>query len=643
MSRACRGGPDSGWISNTSFDSVDLEPFTIYSFRVKARNANGIETAWVNLGQQTTGYRSLAISSTGGGQVGIPGEDVFNYTPGTIVNLEAGAQDEYHFTHWSGSAVDADRLADPNSAQTTVIVDAHYTLVANFLRTRIYVDTRAGGANDGSNWENAFTSLPDALDMAQKGNKILVAQGLYAPDAGQNRIPGDYSLSFAIPNGTEVYGGYAGLGDANPDIRDAVTYETILSGDLNADDTNVYDVFDLYGEVSRLDNSLHVVTAHDVDNTTLLDGFTITGGNSHDGAGIQLIRSDMIIAMCTIEKNRSGRLSGDGLSGWGQGAGASCFHSEPVFLACTFRLNFSGAWGGGLHSFRSSPVLRDCFFQANNAGMQGGAICFEESDSLVVESTFQGNWSTDGGAVFVSEDADCRLTNCRFMGNAGYGSGGAVFSAGRNLAIVNGLFSGNLAFMDGGAVALMGGPGVLTNCTFYRNIAEGSLGGGALAVFGATAELANCILSNHSYKELPLIALKGMDDKKAELIISYSNLNDDPDAIVQSGSTLITRGDGNIDMGPGFRDPAGADEVVGTADDDLGLKAGSSCIDAGDNTAVPADIDDIDLNDDLSERIPLDLDGRTRFADDPDTPDTGLADAPAYPDIVDIGAYEYTP
>ena len=96
-------------------------------------------------------------------------------------------------------------------------------------------------------------------------------------------------------------------------------------------------------------------------------------------------------------------------------------------------------------------------------------------------------------------------------------------------------------------------------------------------------------------------------------------------------------------MGPGFRDPAGADEVVGTADDDLGLKAGSSCIDAGDNTAVPADIDDIDLNDDLSERIPLDLDGRTRFADDPDTPNTGLADAPAYPDIVDIGAYEYTP
>jgi len=637
-------GADSGWISSTSFDSVDLAPYTTYSFRVKARNANGVETAWVDLGQQTTGYRSLTISSTEGGQVSIPGEDVFNFTPGAIVNLEANAQDEYHFTHWSGSAVDAEKITDPNSATTTVTMDAHYTLVANFLRTKIYVDNRAGGANNGLNWENAFTSLQDALDMAQKGNKILVAQGLYTPDIGQNRIPGDYSLSFAIPNGAEVKGGYAGLGDANPDTRDIVTYETILSGDLNDDDKRVTDVYDLYGEVSRLDNSLHVVTAHDVDNTTLLDGFTITAGNSHDGAGIQLIRSDIIISQCTIEKNRSGSLSGDGFDGWGQGAGISCFRSEPVLLACTFKLNWSGAWGGALHSFRSSPTLRDCFFQANHAGFEGGAISFDESDGIVVDSTFQGNWSTDGGAVFVSEEADCRLTNCRFMGNAGYGSGGAVFGAGKNLTIVNGLFSGNLAFMDGGAVALMGSPARLTNCTFYLNVSEGDLGGGALAVFGATAELTNCILWNQSYEELPLIALQG-DDNMAELIISYSVFKDDEDTegITRKGLALITKGHGNIDTDPRFQDSAGADEIVGTVDDDLSLRAGSPCIDAGDNTAVPADTDDLDLDDDLLEHIPLDLAGQARFADDPDTADTGMTDEPMYLEIVDIGAYEYIP
>jgi len=636
-------GADSGWISSTSWDSVDLAPFTVYSFRVKARNANGVETAWIDLGRQTTGYRSLTISSTQGGRVAIPGEDVFNYTPGTVVNLKADAQDEYHFMYWTGSAVDAGRLADPNSAQTNVTVDAHYTLVANFLRTRIYVDSRASGSGDGSNWQNAFASLQDALDIAQKGNKILVAQGLYTPDIGLNIIPGDYSVSFAIPQGVEVRGGYSGLGAANPDTRDIIAYETILSGDLNADDTKVTDVYDLYGQLSRLDNSLHIVTAHDVDNSTLLEGFTITAGNSHDGAGIQLIRSNIVIAQCTIEENRSGSLSGDGLDGWGQGAGVSCFYGEPALLGCTFRFNWSGAWGGALHSLRSRPVLRDCFFQANHAGMQGGAICFEESDSLVVNSTFQGNWSTDGGAVFVSEDGNCRLTNCSFLGNAGYGSGGAVFTAGRNMVIVNGLFSGNLAFMDGGAVALMGGPGVLTSCTFNLNASEGDLGGGALAVFGTTAELANCILWDQSAEEKPLIALQGVNDERAELVISYSILKAVTDGITQKGLTLITRGDGNIDTDPKFRNPSGADEVAGTVDDDLGLRAGSPCIDAGDNTAVPADTDDLDLDDNLLERIPLDLDGLARFADDSGTADTGLADAPAYTDIVDIGAYEYTP
>jgi hypothetical protein len=229
------------------------------------------------------------------------------------------------------------------------------------------------------------------------------------------------------------------------------------------------------------------------------------------------------------------------------------------------------------------------------------------------------------------------------MGNAVYGSGGAVYAAGENLAIVNGLFSGNMAFIDGGAVALIGSPAVLSNCTFYFNIAEGrDLGGGALAVFGATAELTNCILWYQSYEELPTMALQG-DDNLAEVIISYSAFNDEIEEIPRLGWANITQGEGNIDTSPRFKDPAGADEVVGTMDDDLSLRAGSPCIDAGNNTTVPADADDLDLDEDLLERIPLDLAGLARFMDDPDTADTGVADEPAYPKIVDIGAYEYTP
>jgi hypothetical protein len=56
---------------------------------------------------------------------------------------------------------------------------------------------------------------------------------------------------------------------------------------------------------------------------------------------------------------------------------------------------------------------------------------------------------------------------------------------------------------------------------------------------------------------------------------------------------------------------------------------------------VPLDEWDLDLDGDLTERIPVDLDRRLRFADRQGTTDTGVADPPDYPYVVDMGAYEY--
>jgi len=74
---------------------------------------------------------------------------------------------------------------------------------------------------------------------------------------------------------------------------------------------------------------------------------------------------------------------------------------------------------------------------------------------------------------------------------------------------------------------------------------------------------------------------------------------------------------GNIDADPLFVAPGSGDYHLGT---------GSPCIDAADNTAVPED-------------ITTDIDGDSRFVDDPDTEDTGHGDPP----IVDMGADEYQP
>jgi len=105
-------------------------------------------------------------------------------------------------------------------------------------------------------------------------------------------------------------------------------------------------------------------------------------------------------------------------------------------------------------------------------------------------------------------------------------------------------------------------------------------------------------------------------------------------------------GTGNIDADPLFveaPDP-GPDGEWGTADDDHGdlhLQAGSPCIDAAKNVNVPSDWFDLDGDGDTSERMPYDLDEHPRFVDDPNTPDTGVPYPPDYPQVVDMGAYEF--
>ena len=56
---------------------------------------------------------------------------------------------------------------------------------------------------------------------------------------------------------------------------------------------------------------------------------------------------------------------------------------------------------------------------------------------------------------------------------------------------------------------------------------------------------------------------------------------------------------------------------------------------------MPNDAPDLDGDGDRRERTPIDRTGGPRFVDDPCTVDTGVADPPDYPMIVDMGAHEY--
>ncbi|MCK5181193.1 MAG: hypothetical protein KAQ73_01515, partial [Dehalococcoidia bacterium] len=74
-------------------------------------------------------HYNLTISSTEGGDVITPGEGTFSYNEGTVIDLIAEAEAGYYFGNWTG---DASTISNPNYATTTIAVNDHYSITANF-------------------------------------------------------------------------------------------------------------------------------------------------------------------------------------------------------------------------------------------------------------------------------------------------------------------------------------------------------------------------------------------------------------------------------------------------------------------------------------------------------------------------------
>ena len=84
------------------------------------------------------------------------------------------------------------------------------TLGESSGQTIRFVDMNSTGSNDGISWENAFSSLQDALGAANSGDELWVKEGVYRPDQGAGIQLGDRDTSFVIPGGVSLYGGFSG-------------------------------------------------------------------------------------------------------------------------------------------------------------------------------------------------------------------------------------------------------------------------------------------------------------------------------------------------------------------------------------------------------------------------------------------------
>jgi len=266
----------------------------------------------------------------------------------------------------------------------------------------LYVDDDAPPDGDGLTWDTAYNDLQDALADVCAVTEIRVAAGTYVPGATRDS-------SFALINGVTVAGGYAGYGAPDPDERDTVAYETILSGDIGVegdDSDNCYHVF------------YHTADL-DLDETALLDGCTITNGNAN-GSGYLL---------------------------WG---GGGMFNDE----------------GSG------SPTMINCTFTDNSAGQQGGAMFNRYCTPRLIDCTVSGNTSSDQGGGMYNWYASPELTNCAFSENVSDSDGGGMYNYACDAVLVNCVFSTNMSASRGGAVFNDYNSGlVFTNCILWGNTA----------------------------------------------------------------------------------------------------------------------------------------------------------------------------
>jgi hypothetical protein len=461
----------------------------------------------------------------------------------------------------------------------------------------IYVDASATGANNGTSWADAYIYLQDALDETNASGstdfEIRVAEGVYYPDEDKsphNHTNDSDSEFFHIKyNNVKLYGGFPSGGSSWSE-RDWMTNQTILSGDVDGNDTNLdgnyiaEDWNDIVG-----DNAFHVVlldgaTNEDITSYTVVDGFIITAGEADAAAGNKF------------------------------GGGLECFAAGSIPPAG-----------------ECSPILRNLTIQGNRAVTGGGVMLYTNytgiSNPQMTNISIIGNLATaDGGGMFV------------FVANDASGQSNPV--------LVNVSFRNNYAESDGGGFANsihMGtGNPILTNVEFYNNEAVAK-GGGLYASLNTGTS--NLTLTNVSFNSnqaseggaiynYQVSGTLGMDLNNAILWGDSASssgseiFNNSAVPVISSsdiqgcgGSTswvaaFGTDNGGNLDVNPHFTSSAGGD---------LTLQYTSSAINAGNQALLPLDTTDLDQDDNFGETLPLDLAMNTRVVNGD----------------VDMGAYEY--
>ena len=372
----------------------------------------------------------------------------------------------------------------------------------------IYVSLTASGANDGSSWEDAYTSLVDGLANASFGDDVWISAGTYTPWGASD-------LSFELPSGVKLYGGFEGT-ESSLAERDWEANPTTLSGDIDGQN---------YSKI--------VLLITDPDTSTLIDGLTIKNAQDNDplpcsnmfpchSGGMEVLfysnngNPGLTIRNCIIKENIANQ--GAGMSVFGEGVlyslvlenvlvennssfneGGGAYISgggKDILVSRTsFENNFGKIGGGGFVYFddgetNTSLTLKNCNFNFNSLELGGGAgigalknngeLNLLIDSCVFIENSAGEPWNNEtwglGGAIILQASGNTHsISNSFFLRNFCDVSGGAIVLNSHDYLIYNCIFIENEAGIRGGAIYSNAGEDwetKITNCSFIDNQAE---------------------------------------------------------------------------------------------------------------------------------------------------------------------------
>jgi len=383
-------------------------------------------------------------------------------------------------------------------------------LLLNFYghASTIYVNANANGNNNGTSWENAFNDFQAAINLAQYGDEIWVAQGIY-----HSTLTTDRYIYFELKNGVKWYGGFEG-NETTLDQRDPSNYISLLSGDIGIQNDST-------------DNSFTIVYSSNTDSTTILDGFTLAHGNANSASiSDPFISPPKCGGALYIETTAANQFS------------------EPVINNCIFQNNSTLRFGGAIYfnayssqvqgNSSTSPLFSNCQFSKNYAQNAGGAIykgggSETGHDQYIINCTFNNNKAfQDGGAIFIELThgfGEVIIDSCSFDNHSAR-FGGVIHirdhSPSRKISIKNSRFFNYSSNIQGSAILLHTDPISnlvlvgdikkfnLFGCHFHRNNEINTNQNNSTIIMGyddlwdihtPTISILDCIFENHQLND----------------------------------------------------------------------------------------------------------------------------------------------